>query len=176
MIDSVQALRAAEHSAIAAQIEAFEAAGGTIERLPIGASRDAALTARQRINPDVRTRAMIEAQERAARAATKRGIPAPRPARPRRDRLPKPPKLARPGTQKARILVELLAGPVSAKFLAGLLGTSRNTTLMQLYDLRERVLAYDEGAHHSMRWHLTAEGRRLARSLARETEPERVAA
>jgi hypothetical protein len=156
LLTSPTHVNADAHAAIARQVDAFLARGGQIERLPIGAMRDT--TARERINPSTPPKPEREARKRAAAV-----LPRPPEHRPRRDRTPKPPKLARPGSQKARILTELAQGPVSAKFVAGAIGTSRNVVLMQLYDLRERGLVWPEGTHHDMRWGLTADGRRMAR-------------
>lgn len=161
LLTSPMHVREAEHLAIARDVAAFLARGGKIDPLPRGLMRET--TARQRINPSSPAR-----EERAAAARAARAVPAPR----ARVRKPKPERkhvrrFAQPGSQKALILLELLQGPVSAKFLAGAIGTQRNTVLMALYDLRTREMVRDDGAGYRMTWVLTREGRALGEELQR---------
>lgn len=143
MIPTTDPTKRAQAERIAADVEAFLAAGGTVKRLGPGEFGFDALTNKQRINPTVIS------GERKARKAALEALPTPRkPDRVKLPKAPKPPaapKFCPPGSQKARILEALKAGPLSAKFLAGMLGTSRQVANQQLTELRSRGMVKSVG-------------------------------
>lgn len=146
---------------IESDLEAFLAAGGQIEPIPVGAMAETGWTARQRCNPQIHTKSMreVELAEREARKLARQSVPAPKGSErnpPRTvvkvPRVNNGPRIAQPGTQKARILELLTAGPMRARQIAETIGVSPKAMQVQLHGLRKAKLVTSAGSRGNMRW------------------------
>lgn len=149
---------------IESDLKAFLAAGGQIEPIPVGAMAETGWSGRQLINPQVHTKAMRETElaEREARKLARQSVPAPagterNPPRTvvKVPRVNNGPRIAQPGTQKARILELLAAGECRAVKLAEAMGISVNATCVHLAALRKAKLVTSTGRRGNLRWSRT---------------------
>lgn len=133
MIPAIDPGKHAESRRITADIEAFMAAGGQVERFRIGECRENLLTRRERINPQIAA-AELAAKRKAEGRTGKRIRSAPKPPKPPRE--PKPPRVrvskatgakrgrrpAAPGTKARQILDLLASGPLTCAEVSAALG------------------------------------------------------
>lgn len=138
-------------------VESFVARGGPIQRLAPGESGEANLTGKQRVNPD----RSISNAEREARKLAAQAIPVPY-ERIRKERRPGPlkPRSPRPDSKrnarKNAILATLKDGPVSAIFIAGAVGITKELASVYLGRLKKegRVVLHIGRVNIENRWGL----------------------
>jgi DNA-binding transcriptional ArsR family regulator len=140
-------LRQPEHDELAAQMDEFNARGGWIQRLPPGAMNWDALSNKRRSNPVMSILPKNPLAERPPEVKRKRE-PRPAPA----PRVQNGPRIAQPGTQKARILSLLGQGSLRTAEVAQHIGIGRNAACVQLPALREAGLVASTGGKTNMRW------------------------
>lgn len=135
-----------DHTEASPEVAAFLAAGGEVTKLAPGEMNWDSLTNKRRSNPCM---AILPKEPLIERP--------PEPKRLRKPAAPKVrvhngPRIARPGTQKARILVLLEAGSLRTAEVAQLLGVGRNHACVALTALREAGLVVSTGGKANMRW------------------------
>lgn len=163
------ACRQADHDRLAAELAEFKRRGGKIERLPRGAMVTAGWTPRQRLNPEVLTKAeraarmdkaeakarnqkmQTQHEERIARRAALRATPAPK----QKVERPKPKGLARlKGPKGLQIIAAIRAGHRTAYQIAEHTGQTRYVVSTRLQIMKKMGLVTCKGIPRSrhMTW------------------------
>jgi hypothetical protein len=153
VIRSPAELRQSEHDALERQYQEWLAAGNAPTVYPRGVSGDS-LTPRQRLNPPVVTKGEREARQArdASIAPTRPRERAPKEPAPKRFRLKSGPEFAQAGTQKARILQLLAAGPLRSEEIAERLGIKVTIVRANLQVLKDRCRVTTSGHRRALLW------------------------
>lgn len=133
------------------EVAAFLAAGGTVHKLAPGEMNWDSLTNKRRCNPCMSILPkdpLLERPPEPKRVKAERAKPLPK------VRVRNGPRIAQPGTQKARILALLGQGSLRTAEVAQHIGTGRNAACVQLTALREAGLVVSTGGRANMRWGL----------------------
>jgi hypothetical protein len=155
MIRSPAELRQDEHDAIERDYQAWLAEGNTPTVYARGVSGES-LTPRQRLNPPVFTKGEREARKAAEKAIVPRRPRerAPKEPAPKRLRVKSGPDFAQPGTQKARILQALEAGPLRSDEIAARLEMKVTIVRANLHALKDRCRVKTTGLRRAFQWAL----------------------
>lgn len=144
-------VRQAEHDRLQAQMDAFLAKGGQIQRLPMGQITDDASAPRTVLRgtpPAVEKPPHINRPEAGLQPAK------PRPSRAKPKEGPKGPQVL--GDKVKATLAALAAGCLSAKEVAAYTGKKRGAEATRLWELSQKGVLIKRGGRFSTTWHIKA--------------------
>lgn len=142
---------------IDSDLQAFLAAGGQIDTIPVGAMAETGWTAKQRCNPQVTTsaRKLAEKAEFARREEERQRKAAEKPAKaPPPPKPPRPKIIAQAGTFTEAVLQAVRDGFDTAPAIAEHTGQIRAAVSVRLGRLKAAGLVTSRGMSHAARWRI----------------------